>query len=156
LVRIEELPSGGDHGGVFERGGKDLDGVGVGEAVGVEEEGEIAGHDCEGLVVGGSESSISGVGDEFYLGVVLLEVCGGAIFAGVVDNDDFVNRLSFEGEEAGFDVVEGVIADDDNGDFGFVRGDFHLFDYGLCMNFQPKLKIRFVRGSRIGLRWQRR
>lgn len=53
-------------------------------------------------------------------------------------------------------MVKGVVTDDDNRDFGFVIDISHVLDYGPCLNFQPKLKIRFGWGSRIGLEWRRR
>lgn len=69
----------------------------MGEAVGVEDEGEFSSHRFEGLIVGGSEASITRVGDEYYFWVIKSYVVLSAIFASVVDDDDFVDRLVFEG-----------------------------------------------------------
>ena len=112
---MEEFATGRNDLGVLEWFGQGIDCAWMGVAIGIEEESKVARHGVEALVVGGSESTVFVVSDELDFGVVGLDVFGGAVFTGIINYDDFVDRFGFECVEGGFEVVEGVVTDDNDG-----------------------------------------
>lgn len=95
-IGVEKLPASGNDFGVLECLDKGCYGICLGDAIGVEKEGEVARHLVKSLIIGGSEPTVVAVLNKDDLGVVLLDESYCFVCGCVVDDDNFVYRMGLE------------------------------------------------------------